>query len=202
MTKHFGASDVRRLGAAQAVDNVEYRTLDAEHMDLDDDSVDVVLCRSGYMLMADPVAALRESRRVLRSGGALAFSVFTSAGENPHVAVPVRTFVERGHIPRPAPGPPGIFSMGDPERIRDLVTCASFADPEIEAIEFAFRYSDEDDVWDAIGDINGRLAPVMRALADEERRETRSALIDNLSPHRRTDGSYLIPARAWAVLAR
>ena len=38
-----------RLGLA----NVEHREMDAERMDLDDDSVDGVLCRWGYMLMAD-----------------------------------------------------------------------------------------------------------------------------------------------------
>lgn len=192
----------RRLGAQRGVDNAEYRTLDAERMELDDDSVDAVLCRSGFMLMADPLAALRESRRVLRSGGALAFSVFTTAEENPHVSVPVRTFVARGHMPPPAPGPPGIFSMGDPARIRDLVTSASFADPEIEAIEFAFRYTDEDDAWDTIVEINGRLAPVITALDEEARRDIRRSVIEGFAPYRDADGSYLVPARAWAVLAR
>ena len=52
--------------------------LDAEQMDLDDDSVDAAVCRWGYMLMADPAAALRETRRVLRDGGALAFAVWAA----------------------------------------------------------------------------------------------------------------------------
>ena len=50
--------------------------MDAEKMDLEDDSVDGVICRWGYMLMADPAAALAETRRVLRDGGRLAFSVW------------------------------------------------------------------------------------------------------------------------------
>jgi len=33
--------------------------------------VDGVVCRFGYMLMADPGAALMETQRVLREGGAL-----------------------------------------------------------------------------------------------------------------------------------
>jgi len=56
-----------RLGLA----NVEHREMDAERMDLEDDSVDGVLCRWGYMLMADPATALAETRRVLRAGGRL-----------------------------------------------------------------------------------------------------------------------------------
>jgi ubiquinone/menaquinone biosynthesis C-methylase UbiE len=49
----------RRRADELGVSNVEFRTMDAERMDLDDDSVDGVLCRWGYMLMADPAAALR-----------------------------------------------------------------------------------------------------------------------------------------------
>jgi ubiquinone/menaquinone biosynthesis C-methylase UbiE len=50
---------MRRRGADLGFDNIEYRVMDAEQMDLGDDSVDGVLCRWGYMLMADPAAALR-----------------------------------------------------------------------------------------------------------------------------------------------
>ena len=60
--------------------------MDAEHMDLDDDSVDGVICRFGYMLMADPAAALAETRRVLRPGGRLVFSVWGPPDRNPWVS--------------------------------------------------------------------------------------------------------------------
>jgi ubiquinone/menaquinone biosynthesis C-methylase UbiE len=43
-------------------------------MDLEDSSVDGALCRFGYMLMADPAAALAETRRVLRDGARLSFA--------------------------------------------------------------------------------------------------------------------------------
>src|SRR6266542_485203 len=56
--------------------NVEFRVMDAEKMDLGDDSVDGVLCRWGYMLMSDPAAAFAETRRVLRDGGRLCRSVW------------------------------------------------------------------------------------------------------------------------------
>ncbi len=57
----------RELGA----ENVEFRTLNAESLDLDAASIDGILCRWGFMLVADPAAALAESRRVLRPGGRL-----------------------------------------------------------------------------------------------------------------------------------
>jgi ubiquinone/menaquinone biosynthesis C-methylase UbiE len=47
-------------------------------MDLEEDSVDAVVCGWGYMLMADPAAALRETRRVLRASGRLAFAAWAT----------------------------------------------------------------------------------------------------------------------------
>src|SRR6185312_12671408 len=54
--------------------NVEIRPMEAEWIDLPTASVDAVLCRWGYMLLADPETALRETRRVLRPGGRVAFA--------------------------------------------------------------------------------------------------------------------------------
>jgi ubiquinone/menaquinone biosynthesis C-methylase UbiE len=49
----------RRQGEARGATNVDYRVVDAESMELDDDSVDAVVCRWGYMLMAGPSRSAR-----------------------------------------------------------------------------------------------------------------------------------------------
>jgi SAM-dependent methyltransferase len=192
----------RRQGERRGLSNVEYRVLDAERMGLDDDSVDGVLCRWGYMLMADPAAALRETRRVLRDGGRLAFGVWATPDRNPWAAVPGMTLVQRGHLPPPDPTAPGIFAMGMPERIRELVTGAGFAEPEIEEIAFEFQYPDDDDFWDALVRLAGPLARVINALPDEEQQATRAAITENVETYRNDDGSYTVPAASWGVLTR
>lgn len=191
----------RRLGDAQGLANVEYRVLDAERMDLEDGSVDAAVCRWGYMLMADPAAALRETRRVLRDGGPLAFSVWASPERNPWAAIPGMTLVQRGHMPPPQPGMPGIFAMADPDLIRGLVTGAGFAEPTLEEIAFDFVYPDFDDAWDALVRLAGPLAHAIEALPDDERRATRDAIEENMAPHRNEDGSYSPPALCRGVLA-
>jgi SAM-dependent methyltransferase len=191
----------RRQGQARGLSNLEYRVLDAERMELDDDSVDGVVCRFAYMLMADPAAALRETRRVLRNGGPLAFAVWATPDRNPWAAIPRMTYVQRGHVPPPDPTAPGIFAMGMPERIRELVTGAGFGEPEIGEIAFAYRYADEDDLWDAVLSLSP-LARVVNALPDDERQATRAAVISNMASYRNDDGSYSAPAAAWGVLAR
>jgi len=191
----------RRQGEARGLTNVEYRVLDAESMDLEDDSVDAVVCRWGYMLMADPGAALKESRRVLREGGPLAFAVWRTPDRNPWAAVPGMTVVQRGHIPPPEPRAPGIFGMGEPGRIRELVGGAGFGEPDLEEISFDFRYADSEDVWDAIVRLGGSLAQAIMALPEDEREATHAAILENMASYRADDGSYSIPAATWGVRA-
>jgi ubiquinone/menaquinone biosynthesis C-methylase UbiE len=192
----------RGFGEARGLRNVEYRVLDAESMDLDDDSVDGVVCRWGYMLMADPAAALKETRRVLRDGGPLAFAVWRTPDLNPWAAIPGMTLVQRGHMPAPEPGMPGIFALGDPDRIRELVTGAGFDEPELEEIAFEFRYADSDDLWDALIRLAGPLARAVKALPEDEVQATREAIMENIEPYRDTDGSYTAPAATWGVVTR
>src|ERR671921_1988798 len=101
----------RRRAEEMGVENAEFRTLDAERMDLQTDSVDGVLCRWGYMLMIDPAAAFAETRRVLRPGGRLAFSVWAAPERNPGLSLVGRVLVSQGQIPPPEPGAPGPFAM-------------------------------------------------------------------------------------------
>ena len=120
----------RRRGAELGLENVDYRAMDAERIDLDVDAVDGVLCQSAYMLMADPVAALSETRRVLRPGGRLALSVWGAPDQNPWASVGGRILVERGLSSRPslvrrAPSAwPVRSACGGCSRTRASPTCA------------------------------------------------------------------------------
>jgi ubiquinone/menaquinone biosynthesis C-methylase UbiE len=191
----------RRESEARGLTDVEHRVLNAEAMDLDDDSVDGVVCRWAYMLIADPAAAFRETRRVLRPGGRLAFAVWRTAERNPWQAVPGMTIVQRGHMPAPVPGAPGIFALGEPGRIRELVTGAGFAEPELEEIAFEWRYADFDDLWGAVAGLSP-FGSTFDELPDDEQEATRAAVMQSMAPYRGEDGSYTAPAATWVVLAR
>ncbi|MFI5122890.1 MAG: class I SAM-dependent methyltransferase [Vicinamibacteria bacterium] len=189
----------RRNGERRGLDNVEYRVLDAERMDLGDDSVDGVLCRWGYMLMADPAAALGETRRVLRDGGTLAFAVWQTPDRNPWAALPGMTLVQRGHMPPPEPGAPGIFALGEADRIRELVTGAGFGEPEVEELTFEWRYS-ADDLWETLTRLAGPLAKVLNELPADELAATRGAIEESLAQFAQGD-ELVVPAACWGVVA-
>ena len=192
----------RRNGESRGAANVEYKVLDAEKMDLDDDSVDAAVCRFGYMLMADPAQALKETRRVLRDGGALAFAVWIGPDRNPWYGTPGMALVQRGVIPPPEPGAPGIAALAEPDRIRELVTAAGFSEPGLEEIPFEFHYADADDYWDSIIRLAGPLAQAVESQPEDEQAAIRAAIVENVAQFRADDGSYTMPAAAWGVVGR
>jgi SAM-dependent methyltransferase len=172
----------RAFGEELGLDNVEYRVLDAERMDMDDSSVDGVLCRFGYMLMADPAAALAETRRVLREGGRLSFAVWAEPERNPWAAIPGKTMVDLGHLPAPEPGAPGIFSLADPSRIEALVTGAGFGEPEIEEVPVDWGYGDADDHWRLTLELTGSISELVEGLSPDERERAREAIRERTAP--------------------
>jgi len=190
----------RRNGEAQGIENAEYRVLDAERMDLDDDSVDKAVSRWSYMLMADPGQALKETRRVLKDGGVNVFVVWQTPDRNMWAAIPAMTLVERGHMPPPEPGAPGIFAMGDRDRVLELVTGAGFEEPRIEDIAFEWSYT-YDDLWMAMTRIAGPIAEVINGLPEDEQRDVRRAVEEKLAQFERGD-ELVIPAATWGVVAR
>jgi SAM-dependent methyltransferase len=191
----------RRRGAELGLENVDYRVLDAERMDLPDASVDGVLCRYGYMLMADPAAALAETRRVLKPGGRLSFAVVGAPDRNPWAAVPGRVLVELGHAPPPEPGAPGIFAMADEARTRELVTGAGFDSPRVEEVEVVWSFADDEELWRFLTEVAGGIALVIRSLPEDEQLRLRSE-VERASEPLRSNGGYDMPGLTMNVLAQ
>jgi SAM-dependent methyltransferase len=183
----------RRRAEEVGVRNAEFRTLDAERMDLETGSVDGVLCRWAYMLMIDPAAAFAETRRVLRSGGRLAFSVWAARERNPGLSLAGRVLVELGHVPPPDPEAPSAFVMADPGRIQELVVGAGFAEPETEEVSFRWRFTNQDAYWRFLIETAASVSPVLRTLSPEAQDTVREQVHEAARPFYSGEG-YDFPA--------
>jgi SAM-dependent methyltransferase len=189
----------RRRGAELGLENVDYRVIDAERIELDVASVDGVLCQSAFMLVADPAAALSETRRVLRPGGRLAMSVWGAPERNPWVSIGGRILVERGLLPPPEPGAPGVFSMASEERTRALLGDAGFTEVRTDEVPIRFAFSDVDDYERWVSDLSGSFAMVLRGLPEDELEALRAELDTAFSPYATQQGYELGGAALTAV---
>lgn len=191
----------RRRGSQLGIENVDYEVIDAESIEFDDDSVDGVLCRFGYMLMADSGAALAETRRVLRPGGRLTLAVWAAPEHNPFFAITAMTLVQHGHLPPPEPPPaPGLFSMASPKRTRSLLESAGFTEARTEQIPLHFEFDDFDDYLGTIQDTAGPVAMALRGLDAAEREAIASRIEEALAPFASSRG-FEMPGAALAAVA-
>ena len=194
----------RARAAELGLGNVEFRVLNAEWIDLPLASVDAVLCRWGYMLMADPGAALGETRRVLASGGRLAFAVWDSVQSNPWALLPAQELIERGLAPAPSETSeprPGPFALGSAEVVRDLVAHAGFAEIEVVALDLPRRHQDFEELWETTLDLSREFHDAVLSRPASEMEEIETSLAERFAPYAAADGTLEIPGRTLVVSA-
>jgi ubiquinone/menaquinone biosynthesis C-methylase UbiE len=168
------AERVERLG----IPNVSTRVQDAEHLELaEEEPFDAVLCRFGYMLMADPLQALRESAGALRPGGRLVLAVWGQDEANPWLSIILHALIAHLNAPPPQPGQPGPFSLGDAKRLRGLVEEAGLTDVEVAEIEAKQHYDSLPGWWEEILEVSGPLATMLNALPEEDRESIRATAL-------------------------
>jgi SAM-dependent methyltransferase len=192
----------RRRTEALGLTNAETRMMEAEWLDLPTASVDGVLCRFGYMLLADPAAALQETRRVLRPGGRVALAAWTAPEENVWLSAIGSTMTELGHADPPAPDEPGPFSFAQPGLIEALLEEAGFDDIVVRTLEFRFRFASTDEHFEHQRALSTRLEEQLAPLSPAEHTRVRDAIDAKLAPFTAPDGTLDVPARTWVAAAR
>lgn len=186
----------------EGIDGVEFRVMDAEAMDLPDASVDAVACRMGYMLMAEPERALRETARVLASGGRVALAVWAAPDANPWASLSLQAIANEIDMPAPAPNAPGLWSLADEGRLRAALEGAGLSSIRIETIEDTVEF-DSAEGWI---ETTRRLAGPLRALFSNLDDGTRSRIEDRMREaakrYELPDGRVSMPERMLGAYAR
>jgi ubiquinone/menaquinone biosynthesis C-methylase UbiE len=194
----------RARAAALGIENLEFKVLNAEWIDLPVASVDAVICRWGYMLMADPAAALGETRRVLRSGGRVALAVWDSLDRNPWAQLVTLELIERGLVPRPDPNAeptPGPFRLGDEARVRELLEEAGFAEVRVEALDLTRRHTSFEELWDSTLDLSRNFHDAVLSRPAAEIEQVKLSLAERFGRYTSPDGTMEIPGRTLVASA-
>jgi ubiquinone/menaquinone biosynthesis C-methylase UbiE len=186
-----------KLGIA----NVRFRQIDAEGIDQEAASLDGVLCRWGYMLMPDPEAALRETRRVLKPGARVALAAWTGPSENPWASIPVGELIERGHIPRPEPGAPGQYAWARVGAIEEHLDATGFTEYVVDTVDFFIHQPSVDEWIATTRDCSMMFRNTLEDLDAAEREDAIEAIRERALQYVQEDGSVVLPARTWVAAA-
>jgi SAM-dependent methyltransferase len=187
---------------AEAAPGVEYRVIDAETIDLPDASVDAVACRMGYMLMADPAAALRESARVLAPGGRIALAVWSDPASNPWGALPIQAVASQlGAPPAPADAP-GVWALADERRLSRLLEDAGFHSIRLEKLDDTVEFESVEQWIDVTRRLAGPLKALLANLDDDTRRAIEDRVREAARPYELPDGRISMPEQILAASAR
>jgi ubiquinone/menaquinone biosynthesis C-methylase UbiE len=190
----------RARAAELGLENVEFRVINAESIDLPVASVDAVLCRWGYMLMVDPLAAMVETRRVLKAGGRVALAVWGSPSANPWLAVTSRVIQEHGLAEPPASETAaGAFALSDPDRLRAMLEEAGFLEIEIDAVDLVRTATSFDEWWEKQLDMSPS-GPAVREAPSDVAQAVAAEVEAQLVPYSSGNG-LAVPARAIVALA-
>jgi SAM-dependent methyltransferase len=191
----------RERAVEQGIENVEFRQLQLEWIDLPTASVDAVLCRWGVMLLVDPAAALSECRRVVRPGGRLALAVWDTPEANPWTAVLTRALVDLGLVERPELGAPGMFALAAPGALVEMLEDAGFVEVTVEPVAISRTYAN---VLAWIGetrDCSMMFGRVWGGLDDSDRQRVRDEVAARAAAFAAADGSLTFPGSSLVGLA-
>ena len=188
----------RRRAAADGLANVSFVQADVQIADLGEARYDRVISRNGVMFFGDPVAAFANLARALKPGGRMVLLVWQPMSENPWFTAFREAVAVGRELPMPPPEGPGPFALGDPDRVRALLTAAGFGEPDLVALREPMFYGP--DVARAEQYVQAVLGGLLTELDDAARAEAEAGLRATLEEHLGPEG-VTYPSAMWIVTA-
>lgn len=188
----------RRRAAEAGLANVSFVQADVQVADLGEARYDRVISRNGVMFFGDPVAAFTNLGRALTPGGRMVLLVWQAMADNPWFTAFREAVAVGRDLPPPPPDGPGPFALGDPDRVRALLTAAGFAEPELVGVREPMYYGPDVAAAERyVRVLNGGL---LGELDDAGRAEAGARLRATLEEHLGPDG-VTYPSAMWIITA-
>ena len=145
------------------------------------------------MLFSDVHQGLSEMHRVLKPGGRASVVVFTTLERNPLFAIPLSVICKAVQPPPPAPGQPGLFSLGERGVLEAAFSIAGFREVETHILSIPMRLSSATECVRLERDSFIVLHQMMSSLGDSERQEVWKEIEQELRQFESSAG-FSIPA--------
>ncbi len=199
----------REEAAAEGVENVRYEVADVEAgiPESVGTGFDRVFARMGTMFFANPVAAMRRIRAVMKPGGLLTMVVWRQKADNVFMydaeQITERFLTHPDMTDEPTCGP-GPFSMANADTTSGIMVAAGFEDVTLTRSDSAMWQGDTiEDALDLVMAIGpaGELIRVNEEHGERMRPQIVEALKEGLAQYVTDDGVYA-QTSTWVVAAR
>lgn len=161
---------------------------------------DATVSRLALMTAADPVATLRELRRVTADGGRIATALWAPVTDNPWFALPRAAAAavrgtERADYAR------AFGRLGDPDEAAAVHRTAGFTDVRAQTLQQTLDLADAAALWSWMVSENGHVRRLDATLGPSERGPVLDELHRLVTPYRAPDGSLSLPRTMTLVTA-
>jgi SAM-dependent methyltransferase len=172
----------RAWAGSQGIDNVEFRAIRSElEPGVEPRTFDAATCRHGLQFMPDPMAALQELSRAVKSGGKIAASTWTTPERNPNFTLPKEIMARHADLPEEDPTAPGLFAIPTPGDLELLFETAGLTRIHTEVFPTPIaRANSAESYWHSIETVAGPLVSLLASFTDEQRRDIREDAIHTL----------------------
>ena len=200
------SADMLAHGRQRAEDlgfaNITFQEMDAQALEVPEDSFDAVLCRWGLMFVADLEAALAGIRRCLKPGGRFVTSIWGPAGGAPGVGLGARVVRNHLRMPPPHEGANSPFAFSDVAAFESEVKAANFAEVHGEWFNVRFAFESAEQFTQFRRDRSGPLRTAIADFPAEDQEAAWRALTEAARDFEAPDGTIQMDNAAFCVAAR
>ena len=168
------------------IDVIEFRRMDGEELDIENDRFDVAICALGLMYMPEPIKALKEMLRALKTGGRTVAAVW--GGRNHCGWAEIFEIVDKRVASEVCPM---FFHLGNPDQLRLSFHAAGYSQINSNRISTILQYTSEEE---AIGAAfaGGPVALAYNKFSEEVKKEVHAEYLESIDQYKKGKG-YEVP---------
>jgi len=127
-------------------DNVDFHIMDAENLEFESNSFDVITCSYGLFFMPDMSAALKSWLRVLKPGGKIIFTSFAPSAFQPLTEIFIKNLAEYDVVPPT----PRWLQLAEEDLCKQILIDNGFEAPQVTQTQLGYHLGEFNHWWEVI----------------------------------------------------